>query len=75
MADGIVSEKDEPVDGDWCLVDLGDEVCEQATKVAHALGMGFYSFMKLALQEKLDRMQSFHDMPELNDVQWEPLLK
>jgi hypothetical protein len=47
----------EPIDGDWCLVDLSEEITEEATKVAHALGMDFHAFMCAALDEKLARLR------------------
>lgn len=47
----------EPMDGDWCLVDLSDGICEEATKFAHAMGMSFEKFVCLALEEKLTEMR------------------
>ena len=45
------------MDGDWCLVDLSDGICEEATKLAHAMGMSFEKFVCLALEEKLTEMR------------------
>jgi hypothetical protein len=66
----------EPGDGDWCLVDLSDTPVEEATKVAHALGFDFYTFMCIALEEKLAPMRGDADLQRaLRKVKWEPLLK
>ncbi len=66
----------EPMDGDWCLVDLSEEITEEATKVAHALGMDFYAFMRIALEEKLVRLRGDEaSQSALDKVQWDPLLK
>jgi len=46
-----------PSDGDWCLVDLSEDITEEATKAAHAQGMDFHAFMCLALSEKLARLR------------------
>jgi hypothetical protein len=50
-------ERSEPGDGDWCLVDLSDEPVEEATRVAHALGMNFEQFIHIALEEKLAKLR------------------
>jgi hypothetical protein len=64
------------MDGDWCLVDLSDEITEEATKVAHTLGMDFYAFMCVALQEKLARMRGGEALARsLKEVRWVPPLK
>ncbi len=66
----------EPGDGDWCLVDLSDTPVEEATKVAHALGINFHTFMCMALEEKLATMRGDADLQRaLLKVKWEPLLK
>jgi hypothetical protein len=66
----------EPMDGDWCLVDLSEEITEEATKVAHALGMDFHAFMCIALEEKLARLRGDEGLQSaLAQVEWEPLLK
>ena len=66
----------EPMDGDWCLVDLSDEITEEATRVAHALGMDFYAFMCVALEEKLARLRDDVGLARsLKEVRWTPLLK
>lgn len=66
----------EPMDGDWCLVDLSEEITEEATKVAHALGMDFYAFMRIALEEKLVGLRRDEALQSaLTEVQWTPLLK
>jgi hypothetical protein len=66
----------EPMDGDWCLVDLSDEPVEEATKVAHALGMNFEQFMHIALEEKLAKLRGDPELARaLEKVRWEPLLK
>jgi len=75
MESELPDEAREPADGDWSLVDLSDELCEEATKVAHALGLDFDSFMKVALREKLDRMRESGKLPSIDGVQWGPLLK
>jgi len=66
----------EPYDGDWCLVDLSDTTIEEATKVAHALGVDFYMFMCMALEEKLAGLRGDAELQRaLAKVKWEPLLK
>jgi len=75
MKSELLDETREPADGDWSLVDLSDELCEETTKVAHALGLNFDSFMKIALREKLDRMKESGELPSVKKVQWVPLLK
>jgi hypothetical protein len=66
----------EPMDGDWCLVDLSDGITEEATKVAHALGMDFHAFMCAALAEKLARLRGDEDLDRsLSEVRWTPSLK
>ena len=72
----IVDESVEPSDGEWCLVDLSDEITEEATKVAHALGVDFYTFMCAALEEKLAPLRGDAGLRRaLEKVRWEPLLK
>jgi hypothetical protein len=72
----LTNLKNEPGDGDWCLVNLSDDLTEEATKVAHTIGVDFCTFMCMALEEKLSKMR--HD-PELKDalktVGWQPMLK
>ncbi len=46
------------MDGDWSLVDLGDPIPKEATKVAHALGMNFEEFMYMVLEEKLQTLRN-----------------
>lgn len=76
MAAEIEVESQEPVDGEWCLVDLSDEITEEATKVAHALGMDFHAFMCVALEEKLARLRGEEELERsLKEVRWAPLLK
>jgi hypothetical protein len=76
MAAEVNNESREPMDGDWCLVDLSDEITEEATKVAHALGMDFHAFMRVALEEKLARLRGGEELGRsLSEVRWTPLLK
>jgi hypothetical protein len=76
MAAEIEVESQEPVDGEWCLVDLSDEITEEATKVAHALGMDFHAFMCAALEEKLARLRCDEELARsVKEVRWTPLLK
>jgi hypothetical protein len=76
MAAELTNESREPMDGDWCLVDLSDEITEEATKVAHALGMDFHAFMRVALEEKLARLRGGEELERsLSEVRWTPLLK
>jgi hypothetical protein len=76
MAAAVKSESEEPMDGEWCLVDLSDEITEEATKVAHALGMDFHAFMCAALEEKLARLRGDAELERsLSEVRWTPLLK
>jgi hypothetical protein len=71
-----IDKPDEPLDGDWCLVDLSEEICEEATKVAHALGMNFHAFMCAALEEKLARLRGNEELRRrVRDACWTPLLK
>ena len=71
-----IDESSEPMDGDWCLVDLSDEITEEATKVAHALGMDFHAFMRVALEEKLVRLRGGAELGRsLDEVRWMPSLK
>lgn len=66
----------EPADGDWCLVDLSDPIPEEATKMAHALGMDFHEFMRQALEEKLAGLKGDEKLREaVGKVEWVPLLK
>jgi hypothetical protein len=70
------SQFQEPMDGDWCLVSLSDEITEEATKAAHALGMDFHAFMRVALEEKLARLRGDEELGRsLSEVRWIPLLK
>jgi len=65
----------EPSDGDWCLVDLGDEIPQEATKVAHAMGMNFEEFMYMVLEEKLQSLRNDKTlMKEVEAVEWTPVL-
>ncbi len=74
--DNDAGEPQEPMDGDWCLVDLLDSVAEEATKVAHALGMSFYDFMCVALEEKLAGLRGNEELRRSpKNVRWTPLLK
>lgn len=74
--DNEAGEPQELMDGDWCLVDLSDPIAEEATKVAHALGMSFYEFTCVALEEKLAGMRGDEDLRRsLENVRWMPLLK
>jgi hypothetical protein len=76
MATELTNESREPMDGDWCLVNLSDEVTEEATRVAHALGMDFQAFMRVALEEKLERLRGDEELGRsLSEVRWVPLLK
>jgi hypothetical protein len=76
MAAELTNESREPMDGDWCLVDLSDEITEEATKTAHALGMDFHAFMCVALEEKLARLRGDEGLGRsLSEVRWTPLLK
>lgn len=65
-------QTDEPLDGDWCLVDLSEPITEEATKHAHALGMNFHDFMCEALEEKLLKVRG--SFP-LDSVRWEASVK
>src|SRR5579863_10380215 len=65
------NEAREPSDGDWCLVDLSDEVTERATNWAHAMGMDFEAFMCLALEEKMARLAEDPDLKsKMASVKW-----
>lgn len=76
MDEEPTKQVNEPGDGDWCLVDLSGGVAEEATKVAHALGMDFHAFMCEALEEKLARLRGDEELGrKIGDVGWEPLLK
>jgi hypothetical protein len=76
MSDESIPTQPEPGDGDWCLVDLSDAITEEATKFAHALGMDFYAFMCLALEEKLAGMRGDVELQRaVSKVTWEPQLK
>ena len=76
MAAELIDESREPMDGDWCLVDLSDEITEEATRVAHALGMDFEAFMRAALEEKLARLRGDENLARsLSNVRWTPQLK
>jgi hypothetical protein len=69
-------QDNEPYDGDWCLVDLGEPITEEATTVAHALGLSFEQFMHLALEEKLAPLRGDEAlMRSVKDVRWEHTLK
>jgi len=61
----------EPLDGDWCLIDLSEPITEEATKYAHALGMDFHDFMCAALEEKLVKVRG---IVALDGIEWKPLL-
>ncbi len=76
MSDEAIEENRERSDGDWCLVDLSDEITEEATRVAHALGMDFYEFMCVALEEKLAGMGGDAELRrKLEKIEWTPILK
>lgn len=62
----------EPLDGDWCLIDLSEPIMEEATKYAHALGMNFHDFVCEALDEKLLKVRGRF---ALDSVRWEPSMK
>jgi hypothetical protein len=63
------------MDGDWSLVDLGDPIPKEATKVAHAMGMNFEEFMYMVLEEKLKSLRNDKAlMKAVERVQWTPLL-
>ncbi len=63
------------MDGDWSLVDLGDPIPKEATKVAHAMGMNFEEFMYMVLEEKLQTLRTDTAlMKAVELVQWKPLL-
>jgi hypothetical protein len=63
------------MDGDWSLVDLGDPIPKEATKVAHALGMNFEEFVYMVLEEKLQTLRNDKAlMKAVERVQWAPLL-
>ena len=76
MEPELIDKPDEPLDGDWCLVDLSEEICGEATKAAHALGMNFHDFMCAALEEKLAGLRGDEELRRrVGDVRWMPLLK
>lgn len=76
MAETKSMKTSEPMDGDWCLIDLSEPIMEEATKYAHALGMNFHDFMCAALEEKLAKLRGDEKLSELvSKVEWEPLLK
>ncbi len=63
------------MDGDWCLVDLGDDIPKEATKVAHAMGMNFEEFMYMVLEEKLQSLRNDKAlMKAVESVEWTPIL-
>jgi len=65
----------EPMDGDWSLVDLGDPIPKEATKVAHALGMNFEEFVYMVLEEKLQTLRNDKAlMKAVTRVKWTPIL-
>lgn len=74
--DKPVNPSYEPMDGDWCLLDLSYGITEDATKTAHALGMDFYAFMNLALKAKLALLRGDQALQgALDEVRWKTLLK
>jgi hypothetical protein len=76
MDEPLDMQLNEPLDGDWYLVDLSDPITEEATKMAHALGMNFYDFMCQALEEKLAGLRGDEKLREaVEKVEWVPLLK
>lgn len=64
------------MDGDWCLIDLSEPIMEEATRYAHALGMNFYHFLCVALEEKLAKLRGNERLSAAAaKMEWEPLLK
>lgn len=60
-----------PSDGDWCMVDLSDDIPERATNWAHAMGMNFEAFMCLALEEKMARLAEDAELKaKMESIKW-----
>ena len=76
LMDGqIIAQEREPSDGDWCMVDLSEDIPLEATRAAHALGMEFEAFMKLALQEKLATLADDEALQaKIRETNWYPCL-
>lgn len=71
MEEETKNEAREPSDGDWCFVDLSDNIPERATNWAHAMGMDFEAFMCLALEEKMARLAEDAELKsKMEQVQW-----
>ncbi len=73
MENATMPYDQQQMDGDWCLIDLSDEVTGRATDWAHALGMDFHGFMHLALEEKMARLVEEAEFRRRTDrVKWAP---